>query len=66
MLWPYVLKAFAEELNLLKVGDDGITPMEKFSSTTTDISIKNNHTWGCPVYVLDEILQGSIAGLPKW
>ena len=45
--------------------DDGITPKENFADTTTDINLKNNHTWGCPVYVLDAILQGNISVLPK-
>ena len=56
MLWTYALKAFAEKLNVLKVDDDRITPMEKFGGTTTYIILKNNIKWGCPVYVLDAIL----------
>ena len=40
--------------------------MEKFAGTKTDIFLKNHHTWGCPVYVLDSGLQGDIAILPKW
>ena len=47
------MKAFAEELNVLNVDDDGITPMEKFSGTTTENSLKIQHTSGCPVYLLD-------------
>ena len=50
LLWPYELKAFSGIFNELKVNDYGITPMKKLSSTTTDITIKNHHTWGCPVY----------------
>ena len=66
MLWAYALKDFSEKLNVLKVDDDGITPMEKFAGTTTDITIKNHHIWGCPVYVMDARLQGNIAVLLKW
>ena len=44
MLWPYALKAFVEHLNVLKVNDDVITPMDKFAGTTTDISLKTFHT----------------------
>ena len=51
-------------MNVLKVDDDGINPMEKFSGTTTEITFKNNHPWGCPVYVLESELQVSIVGLP--
>ena len=66
MLWPYKLKDFSEQLNVLKVDNNGITPMEKFSGTTTDINLKNNYTRDCPVYVLDERLKIHISGLPKW
>ena len=40
MLWPYALKEFSEELNKIKVDNDGITPMEKFSVTTKYITSK--------------------------
>ena len=66
MLWTYSLKAFTEKINVLKVDDGGITLMEKFSETTTDIPLKNHHIWGCPVYVLDARSQGNISILPKW
>ena len=46
--------------------DDGIITVENFSVTTTDITPKNHHTWGCPLYVLDARLKGNIAGLTKW
>ena len=41
MLCTYVMKAFVEQLNWLKVDDDGITPMNKFVSKTIDIMLKN-------------------------
>ena len=37
-----------------------------FSGTKEDIYLKNNHTWGCPVYILDAIFQGNLAGISKW
>ena len=40
MLWSYVLKDFSEQLNVLKVDDDEITPTEKFADTTTEITLK--------------------------
>ena len=66
MLCPYKLKDFSEKLNEIKVDGDRITPMKKFSGTTTYITLKNHHIWGCPVYVMNEVLQGNIAGLSKW
>ena len=64
--WAYALKAFAEKLNLLKVDYDVISLMEKFSVTTIYITIKNHHTWGSPVYLLDVRLEVNISGIPKW
>ena len=66
MLWQYALADFSEQFNVLKVDDDRITPMEKFVGTTTYISLKNNHSWGCIVHVLDARSQGNISGIPKW
>ena len=66
MLWPYELKAFEEKMNELNIDDDGINTMEKFSGITSEITIKNRHIWGCPVYVFDAILKGNIYGITKW
>ena len=66
ILWTYELKNFSEQFNVLKVDYDGINPMEKFSGTITELTLKNYHTWGCPVYVLDARLQGNKYGPPKW
>ena len=66
MVCPYALESFSEQLNIIKMGDYGITLMGNFAGTTTDINLKNHHTWVCPVYVLDAIFQGNISGLPKW
>ena len=65
MLWYYALKSFVEQLNYLKLNGDRVTPMEKFSGTTTDITLKNHHIWGYKVYVLDAGLQGHLAELTK-
>ena len=66
MLWLYALKTFAETFNVIKVDYGGINPMKNFPGTTTDITLKNHHTWGCPVYVSDAILQVNVSGLTKW
>ena len=51
------MKASAEQLNELKVDDDVITPMKNVLGTTIDVTLKNNHSWVCPVYALGSILQ---------
>ena len=66
MLWTYEINSFAEKISLLKVDEYGIAPMENFTGTTIDVTFKNNHTWGCPVYVLNARLQGNIFLLTKW
>ena len=48
------------------MNDDRINTTKKFTGKTTYITIKNHQTWGCPVYVLDEIFKVNIYGLPKW
>ena len=40
--------------------DDGIFTMERFTGKTTDITLKNHHTWGFVVYVLDAGLKVNI------
>ena len=60
MLQTYVLKASAEKLNVLNVDHGGITPIEKFYGITTDVYLKNHHTWVFPVYVLDAGFKGNI------
>ena len=43
-----------------------MSPFEKFLGIKTVQSIKNEHPLFCPVYVLDNRLQGSLGGLLKW
>ena len=40
ILLSYSLKAFSEKFNVLKVDYDRVPPMERFSVTTIDITIK--------------------------
>ena len=66
ILWTYTITDCSEKVNELKLDDDGITPMENSVDTKTSITLKNHHRWGCPVYVLDARLQGTIYCLPEW
>ena len=52
MLWHYSVKALSKQLNHIKVGDDGIMPMETCRRKTTDITLKHQNTRGCPVFIL--------------
>eukprot|EP00957_Ditylum_brightwellii_P204609 15340125-Ditylum_brightwellii.AAC.1 len=39
---------------------------EKFANVKIIPELNDEHTWGCPVYVLDQKLQDGTGGLPKW
>ena len=66
MLWPMALKAAEERLNILSLDMDGQTPLSKWSGDDCQIFVKDFHTWGCPVFVLDGRLQSNPKGVPKW
>ena len=60
------LKAAEERLNILSLDMDGQTPQSKWSGDDCQIFVKDFHTWGCPVFVLDGRLQSNPKGVPKW
>ena len=66
ILWPFALLTVAENHNLWHMDNNGKTPMMKLLGTSTFPDIKQEHTFGCPVYVLDHRLQSSSIGPPKW
>ena len=49
----------------MHVDSNGLSPIEKFSSTPEKMCFDNLHTWGSPCFVLDERLQGQNI-IPKW
>ena len=68
MFWPFALKAYAEQMNNLRVDENGQTPEAKMAGVSiSGLPITNYHTLFCPVFVLDSRLQ-SAGGLgpPKW
>ena len=41
--------------------------MGKFEGKLVYITLKHQHIWGCPVYMINDWLQNStVAGLYKW
>ena len=68
MFWPFALLAAAGRLNNLHIDMKGMTLEMGFSSVAgSSVKLKNYHTFGCPVYVLDARLQNSgRAGAAKW
>ena len=66
MIWPFALKTAAEQHNRLKIDINGVTPNGTFSGIRTEMNLKDEHPWGCPIYVLDHHLQDVSGGMPKW
>ncbi len=67
MLWPFAANTAIDRLNNLQIDLDGNTPASKFFGTQgIPLQVKNDHFFGCPVYVLDSCLQSGTIGQPKW
>jgi hypothetical protein len=66
-LWPYALRMANEVSNItpILIGRDHVSPLELFSQVEVRPQVKFAHTFGSPVYVLDEKLQAG-QSKPKW
>eukprot|EP00957_Ditylum_brightwellii_P085447 6500048-Ditylum_brightwellii.AAC.1 len=65
-LWPYPLQAACATRNHIPVSEDGQSPLEKFSGVQVQHSLKTNHVFGCPVYMLNCSLQTGADKIPIW
>jgi hypothetical protein len=63
-LWPYALRNAALLFNSLPVLEDGTSWLEQFSSIRVGANMKHVHTFGCPVFALQNAL-ASGKGIPK-
>jgi hypothetical protein len=65
-LWPYALKYVCDIRNKFRIHSDS-TPENLFSGVTLfkASNIQHLHLFGCPVYVLDDRLQGD-SKIPRW
>jgi hypothetical protein len=64
-LWPYALRNAALLHNSLPVLEDGTSRFELFSSIRVGSNMKHVHTFGCPVFALQNAL-ASGKSLPRW
>jgi hypothetical protein len=64
-LWPYALRSAALLFNTLPVQEEGTSRLEKFSSIRVGANMKHLHTFGCPVFALQNALAAGNT-LPKW
>ena len=65
-LWPFALLADAKRHNELSLNENGKSPLELFSGIEDEITCKDFHTCGCPVFVLHESNQSGLTSTPKW
>jgi hypothetical protein len=64
-LWPYALRSANDSINHAPRMADNIIPMEAFTGAESPLLIREQHTFGCPVYALNSKLQGG-KSIPKW
>eukprot|EP00957_Ditylum_brightwellii_P047983 3644099-Ditylum_brightwellii.AAC.1 len=66
-LWPFCYKAVGERHNRLDLNSNKMSPLEVLLGHKEEIAVKDYHSWGCPIFVLDSKLQsGQEIGPPKW
>ena len=67
-LWPYAIRMANDVSNSspgIKQGQEGVSPIELFSQVAVSPRLKHSHTFGSPVYVLDNRLQTEGKSIPK-
>jgi hypothetical protein len=65
VLWPYALRNVVLLHNSLSVLEDGTLRLELFSLIRVGCNMKHVHTFGCPVFALQNPL-ASGSQLPQW
>ncbi len=64
-LWPYALRNACFLHNTLPTQEDATSRLKAFSSVQISVKMRHLHTFGCPVFALqNELASGS--SLPKW
>lgn len=64
-LWPYAMRNAAQVSNIMPSQEGGISPLELFTSSQVAPNLRHLHTFGCPVYALNNALQAGRL-IPKW
>ena len=65
-LWQFSLLAETKRKNEFSLDNNGNSPLDKFTRIEAKIICKEFHTWGCPVFILDDKHQSGMTGTPKW
>ena len=66
ILWPFSWKDFVRRYNDLHLDKAGLSPLQKHSQMYEPFRIRDYHTFGCTVYVLEGKLQSVGSKVPKW
>ena len=66
MLWPFAVAEAINIENTLSINSNRKTLIQKLTAAEIPITLRDYHTWGCPVHVLESKVQTSSKGLPKW
>ena len=66
ILWPFAWKDFERRYNHFHLDEEGLSPINRFTSTTVRSDIRTFHPFGCPVFVLAAGLQSAGSSIPKW
>jgi len=64
-LWPYATRYAVFLHNVLPSQEDGRSRLEVFGNFSVGHRLSDCHTFGCPVYALQNALQGG-STVPKW
>ncbi|KAL7481972.1 hypothetical protein ACHAW6_007658 [Cyclotella cf. meneghiniana] len=65
-LWPFEVDYSEWLYNRISQWFNGITPLKMVTQSKRDHhDLMWTHAWGCPVYMLEALLQDGIK-LPKW
>ena len=66
ILWPYAWKEIERRDNIFGINKHGRHPIQAFggSKLPFTVQLRDQHTWGCPVYVLES--KAADGKMPKW
>ena len=64
-LWPYAIRNAAYVYNNMPNTHHDISPIEVFSRSEVSPNLKHHHTFGCPVFALNNALQSG-KSQPRW
>ena len=64
VLWPYAWKEVERRMNLYGFNKHGEHPENTFGNLKYTSNLKDQHTWGCPVFVLSA--KARELKIPKW